>query len=78
MAQCKGKIKHKSYNFAKIALKELRKQKGLTSIVYKCNKCGYYHIGKPSFKQNPYMFLKNINILIDEQNKKLGIIKEVI
>jgi hypothetical protein len=53
---------------AKIAAKKLSK-KGFICNVYKCRKCGYFHVGKPSYYDSPREFWHNINIRIEINDK---------
>lgn len=70
---CYGKVKHKNINQAFAAKRNLLRDKGLTARVYKCKRCGFYHVGKPSFYDNPMEFWNNIfNQMSEEDLKKLS------
>jgi len=56
---CKNKKKHKTKDQAYCALKVLNK-KGFIACVYKCRKCGFWHVGKPSYYDSPRHFWHNI------------------
>lgn len=57
---CYGKIKHRNRLSAVIASKKLKHNKNLISKIYLCQRCGFYHVGKPSFLDNPSVFWQNI------------------
>lgn len=57
--RCKGKKQYKYYEQAIYPLKLLRK-KGYIACIYKCKKCGFYHVGKPSYYDSPRHFWHNI------------------
>jgi hypothetical protein len=57
---CRNKIKHSSFQNAIIACKKLKKEKNLIAYPYKCKRCNKYHIGKPTFRDNPMNFWQNI------------------
>ena len=57
---CRGKIKHRKKEQAYYALRKLKK-KGFFACVYKCRKCGFYHVGKPSYTDDPKEFWFNIH-----------------
>ena len=59
--KCNGKTKHKSFNAAMIESKKMKNKKGLKAKAYKCNKCGFWHIGKPSFLCDESTFWENIH-----------------
>lgn len=57
---CEGKIKHSSFQNAVIACKKLKKERNLIAHPYKCKRCKKFHIGKPTFMDNPMDFWCNI------------------
>lgn len=57
---CRNKIKHRDMTGAIVACKKLKKENNLIAHPYKCKRCGLWHIGKPTFKDNPFDFWNNI------------------
>lgn len=68
---CKQKIKYKNIPSAYKAKTEILRKKKLITQVYKCTKCGFFHLGKPGIKQDPLLFWKNMDHIIEEHNKTL-------
>jgi hypothetical protein len=69
---CAGKIKHKSITGACIATRKLFKLKNLVAYPYKCRRCGFWHIGKPTYCDDPILFWNNVfNQMSDYDLKKL-------
>jgi hypothetical protein len=69
---CANKVKHKTMRNAYIAAHVLFKRKNLTAMPYKCKRCGFYHIGKPTFCDDPIKFWNNIfNQMSEYDIKKL-------
>jgi hypothetical protein len=67
---CTRKIRHTSFNNACIAAKKLKKESNLIAFPYRCKRCGFYHIGKPSFKDDPFLFWNNIFNKMSEHDIK--------
>ena len=57
---CRNKVKHRTFNNAKLASKILQQNTNIVTNVYLCKRCGFYHIGKPSFKDDAFIFWNNI------------------
>lgn len=68
---CTNKMKYKDFKSAFVATKILKKQKNLISTVYLCKRCGFYHVGKPSYYDNPYFFWCNIFNQMSEHDKEV-------
>ena len=64
---CKNKIKHKTRNNAYSSLQHVIRL-GFIACVYKCRKCGYWHVGKPSYYDSPSHFWANIENKIKRHN----------
>lgn len=68
---CNSKIKHKTFQNAIVACKKLAKERNLIARPYKCRRCGFYHIGKPSFYDDPEAFWNNIFKQMNEEEIKI-------
>ena len=51
---------HKTRDGALIAQKILYEKKNIVGSVYKCKRCGFWHVGRPHLKDNPNVFWENI------------------
>ena len=68
---CKSKKKHKTITGAKTALSFLRRKDYIASV-YKCKRCGFYHLGKPSYLDSPSKFWYNIEKRIEISNENIN------
>ena len=58
---CKNKSRHKTKEDVMISARLLKKMSELIVFPYKCVKCGYWHIGKPSFCDNTGVLWQNFD-----------------
>jgi len=68
---CSGKVRHKTLKGALISSRKLKKEKDLIGKAYKCQRCGFYHVGKPSFLDDPQTFWSNIFKQMSEHDLKV-------
>ena len=68
---CTGKVKHRTMKYALIASRKLKKEKDLIGSAYKCQRCGFYHVGKPSFLDDPLKFWTNIFNQMSEHDRQV-------
>lgn len=66
---CTGKVKHKDMQSAKRASCVLFQSKGLVSYYYKCDRCGFWHVGKPSYYDDHEKFWRNIYRQMNQHDK---------
>ena len=66
------KIKHLTRKAAEKAAHRMFESTGSKCLVYKCEKCHGWHIGRPSMYKNPDLYNQNVNKLFENIGVKNG------
>lgn len=56
------KVKHESKELALKAVEDMLNRTGYINRVYRCYICGFYHIGRPAYRRDPYAYIQNLKL----------------